>query len=50
MRIFRRLLARLRRLPDMDDPDVAEQARRQAEASTLSGAGPVRMDSFRPPH
>jgi hypothetical protein len=49
MRIFRALLTRFRRPADNDDPERAEQARRQAEASTLTGAGPVRMDDFRPP-
>jgi hypothetical protein len=48
--IVRRLFARIRKRPDLDDPEVAEQVRRQAEASMLTGAGPVRMDDFRRPH
>jgi hypothetical protein len=51
MRILKALLARLRGAPsDPDDPKLAEQARRQADATMFEGGVPVRMDDFRPPH
>jgi hypothetical protein len=50
MRIIRALLARLRGAPpDLDDPVLAEQARRQAEAATRLEGPPVRMDDSDPP-
>jgi hypothetical protein len=51
MRILKALFARLRGAPpDMDDPKLADQARREANATMLEGGVPVRMDDFRPPH